>query len=387
MSRAIKSDVEGGFLKPIQETVETIKKANQDDDTALKSINTMLSAFAVKKAADSIKEVIEQDLKKSKEKEEEKTEKKGKKSGDMLQILFMMKNKGMIDDNTFKNMLLMTMMSDSDGFNPMLLMMAGNSNSSDSDLKKEIRMLRKQLKKLKEEVRQPAEKQEAQEDKETSVLKTLIEAQNRLLETLLTSKKDPLDDLQKYADIISKLSPQQREDELEKFVKMTELFTKLGLVSDKTKEKLLEFRKEIMAKKLETEKELEKMRLEREKLRAEAEVQMATKQAETIKNIGDMVIKSAIKGFLEASRPEAQTQKETQKAQEPAPQSPPKSVNMVTLQHTDEQGNLLHQFNIPVEVLEKNRYTENGKTYYKVICPYDNQELVYVEEENNGEKG
>ena len=381
MSKAMKSDVEGGFLKPMAEAAEVVRKAQPDESAAVQSLNALVSAYAVKQAADSMRKLVES------EKEEKKPKKKkSKKKRDFLGALLVMKQKGLIDDNTFKALLLASLMDDGDGFNPLTFMMMQPQQQSDEELKKEIKMLKKALKAIKAKLEEKEEEKETQKASDgNDTLKYVMEMQKSLIETLLqNNNKDPMEQLQKYADVVSKLTPQQQNDALSQLMTTVELLNKLGIVKDETKEKLLEFRKEIMEKKLETEKEIERMKLERQKIQAQSEIEAMRRQAEMINNIGNMIIKTAVKGFIEAQRPEGQKEEQQKEEQ---PKEEPKPVDVIQVQHVDDKGNVLHTFNIPVKVLEKNVVVENGKKYYKVICPYDNQELIFEAEEGGGENG
>lgn len=404
MSKALKSDVEAGFLKNVKEATEAVKEATSYDP-ALQALNSLVTTYAVKKAADALSETFKTEATKEEQKTEEKEkEKEKKKSGDLLAVLFTLKKKGLVDDEMFRTLAMLSLFENGDSGNMLLPLLLTSQSSPQpknddlDDLRKEIKKIKKAIVKMKKEsVGGKTENQvEVQGMSQTDLMKAMLESQTKLIEGLLTNlltnnKQNALDDLQKLTEIIKAMKPETNGTQ--NLLETIELLQKLGLVSDKYKEKLLELKKEIIEKKLATEAELEKMKLEKEKIRAQSEVAVAERQAATIKSLGDLVVKSVVRGIVESVKPseaqkvESQITQQEKPLQEP-PQTPPKPVNEITVTHTDDQGNELHKFKIPLEVLKKNVAEIDNQKYYKVVCPYDNQELYIPinQIENGGEE-
>ena len=407
-SRALKSDVEAGFLKNVKEAAEVVKDSSNGQAPAVQALNALMNTYAVKKVADVLSESIKTEMGEKEQQQQE--EGKKKKKGDLLSALFLLKRKDLIDDDTFRMLVMLAMFNNEGDGNMLLPLMLSSSSqqqkpSDDTqELKKVLKTMAKRLKRLEEKVNESkqsssdTEQQKAvQAMTQTDLMKSIIESQNQLVTNLLTSlltnnKQNALDDLQKLADVMAKLRPET--DGTQNLIQTIDLLQKLGLVSDKYKEKLLDLKKEIIQKKLETEAKLEEMRLEREKLKTQAEIAVAQKNAETIKSMGDLIIKSVTKGVIESFKPSPEAQKsnpppppqQQQSPQQPPP--PPKPVEEIEVQHVNDKGEVLHSFKIPVDVLKKNETTIENEKYYKIICPYDNAELYLpVEQLEKNEEG
>ncbi|MEM4912150.1 MAG: hypothetical protein QXJ81_04930, partial [Metallosphaera sp.] len=62
---------------------------------------------------------------------------------------------------------------------------------------------------------------------------------------------------------------------------------------------------------------------------------------------------------------------------EPEPEEEEKpNPEMMKIAHIDNEGNVLHTFVLPKEIVKKNPIQYQGKTYYKVKCSYDNEEIA-----------
>ncbi|AHA92048.1 hypothetical protein [Los Azufres archaeal virus 1] len=355
----------------------------------------------------------------------------------ILPVLLAMKEKNQIDDETFKRILLFSLM----GSNPMMaLLMMNNGNGNGSKYSKRIKLLKKKIEELEALLTKSKEDEEKEELKRKieELEKQIIEKQtaggnnNDVLTALLTTlvnnllekkneepKENPVDLAIKLAELMNK--PQETIDnQLDKIAKLTQALRDMGLVTTpaedrklKLLEKKLEIQQELTKQRLEAEKQLKQMELEKQKYEAQAAIVQAENQAKMIKGIGDLLIKGAVSGLLNATKPATQ-QAQQAKPQPPpppppqvqppspsppqptpSPQQPPqyvrkieppqqeeeKGIQMIDIAHVDQKGEVLHEFKLPVDIVKQAQVMKslNGNCYM-ITCPYD-QEKVCVPEE------
>ncbi len=370
----------------------------------------------------------------------------------VLPLLLAMKEKNQIDDDTFRQVLMFSLM----GSNPMMaLLMNNNNGNGSSKYSRRLRILKKKIDELESLLSKSKEDEEKEELKKKveDLEKQIVERQTTgnndnmmaLLTTIITNllekkngenteTKDPVELAIKLTELMNK--PQDTiESQVDRIAKLTQALREMGLVSTpaddkqmKITEKKLEIQQELTKQRLEAEKQLKQMELEKQKYEAQAAIAQAENQAKMIKGIGDLLVKGAISGLLNATKPmptqlqQAQPQPTQQIPQQisppmptpqppqqppqppqqpPAPQPPTvqqkpqyvrkiepppkqeeeKGIQMIDIAHVDGNGNVLHEFKLPVEIVKQAQIVKNlnGKCYL-ITCPYD-QEKVCVPEE------
>ncbi|MEM4049277.1 MAG: hypothetical protein QW750_08400 [Zestosphaera sp.] len=387
-------------LKKRKDVIEVIKSAEADSNDAvlkemMRTVKSKIDGQLALKILDQLKDEKEDDKKSD--------------LSTLLPFLLKAREEGKLDDKA----LLLLLLTQGNNMLP-LLMMSSQSSSSDEvkKLRKELASLKKKAeedklrrlekriallaKRLEEKQEQPAQQQQTQQpsDRMTELLSILIDR--------LTTPRDNTD---KILDLLTKLQTKSPSEQAKEIAEFISSLKSAGLIPDQEKEtkmsilaKKYDLQREIAKDRLETEKKLKEMELEKAKLEAQAQIQSATSTANMIKELSKVVTSNLARGLLSSFKP-VQTQQVSQQAPSsspPPPPPPPPSTSpspspepepepeeeekpnpeMMKIAHIDNEGNVLHTFVLPKEIVKKNPIQYQGKTYYKVKCSYDNEEIA-----------
>lgn len=313
----------------------------------------------------------------------------------MLPFLLKLKQDGQINDQTF-NMMLLATMGGGNSMLPLMLMMNNNGNGNNEEIRRLKRMIRHLKKKLESQPETQTEKQNPND--------LTIQALVEIVKTVAQQnapKEDETDKLLKMAEMLKSLQGKSATEQAKELAEIVKALREAGIYKDESDnkklsllEKKLEIQQELARQRMETEKELKTMELEKERQVAEAQKVMAEKQAESLRELAHFAGRGLVRGILEATKP-VETQRQVappqpqpqppQSPPQPRPQEPPKEepkeekpkVEMIAIAHM-EGDKELHRFELPETVVTQNSINHNGKTYYKVTCPYDGQD-IYME--------